>query len=61
MENGEETKPEPPEAEEMEEFALQPSTMPPIGVDLYDFATTELANSVSARPYVTLPEGGLHC
>jgi hypothetical protein len=49
MENGEETKPELPEAEEMEEFALRPSTLPPIGVDLYDFATTELANLVGEK------------
>ena len=49
MKNGEEAKPELPEAEEMEEFALRPSTMPPIGVDLYNFPTTELANSVGAK------------
>jgi hypothetical protein len=49
MENGEETKPEPPVAEGMEEFAQRPSTMPPIGIDLYGFATTDSANSVGAK------------
>jgi hypothetical protein len=49
MQNGEETKPEPSEAEAMEELARRSSTMPPIGIDLCGFATTDLANSVGAE------------
>jgi hypothetical protein len=49
MQNGEETKAEPSEAEAMEEFARRSSTMPPIGIDLCGFATTDLANSVGAE------------
>ena len=49
MQNGEETKPEPSEAEAREVFARRPSTMPPIGIDLCGFATTDSANSVGVE------------
>jgi hypothetical protein len=36
------------DAEAIEEFGRMPSTLPNIGVDLYGFATSELANTVGA-------------
>jgi hypothetical protein len=50
MEDGEHVNAEPAngsdEAKAMEEFAQLPNTMPDIGVDLYGFATEDLANAV---------------
>lgn len=34
------------EAEAIEDFAARPSTLPDIGIDLYGFATAEMANAV---------------
>ena len=49
MESGEETNPEPSDADALDAFAQRPSTFPPVGVDLRCFATEELAKSVGAE------------
>lgn len=43
MDDGEKANAEP---KAIEDFAARPSTLPDIGIDLYGFATTELANAV---------------